>query len=218
MLQLTTQAEDKSFAEELTEMANFSADNTDDQKMTVYSLYPVPSALQRELEAFILHRTATFAARRQGGAVVSASAEGDKQGLLRFFGYLSHLDRVPEGAALELSLLARADLGDLVQAYAGWLQNTQELRFSSIANYINSLVAQAASAHRMHAMLLQLERERGTVFDLVLKVRSDLAFPVPIHPYCFWRDDAVYAKHDWLWLMPRSFAVAVLHEEAINAP
>jgi len=79
-------------------------------------------------------------------------------------------------------------------------------------NYINSLVAQAASAHRLHAMLLQLERERGIVFDLVLKLRSDLAFPVPIHPYCFWRDDAVYAKHDWLWLMPRSFAAAVLHE------
>jgi hypothetical protein len=135
------QAEEKSFAEELTEMANFSADGTDDKKMTAYALSPVPSALQREVDDFILHRTATFAARRQGGAVVSSSAEGDKQSLLRFFGYLFHLGRVPETANLDLSLLGRPDLGDLVEGYAGWLQNTQELRFSSIANYINGIVA-----------------------------------------------------------------------------
>ena len=75
-----TQAEERSFAEELvTEMAKFSTLAADDEKMLSYALSPVPVPLQREIDAFILHRTATFAARRAGGAVVSVSAEGDKQ-------------------------------------------------------------------------------------------------------------------------------------------
>ena len=74
------QAEGCSFAEELvTGMAKFSSVAADDEKMTAYALSPVPAALQREIDAFLLHRTATFAARRAGGAVVSVSAEGDKQ-------------------------------------------------------------------------------------------------------------------------------------------
>ena len=63
------------------------------------------------------------------------SACSSHKALLRFFGYLDKLGRVPEGASLELPFLGRADLGDMVQKYAEWLQTTQELRFSSIANY-----------------------------------------------------------------------------------
>ena len=75
-----TQAEERSFAEELvTGMAKFTTVAADDEKMLSYALSPVPVPLQREIDAFILHRTATFAARRAGGAVVSVSAEGDKQ-------------------------------------------------------------------------------------------------------------------------------------------
>ena len=60
-------------------MAKFTTVAADDEKMLSYALSPVPVPLQREIDAFILHRTATFAARRAGGAVVSVSAEGDKQ-------------------------------------------------------------------------------------------------------------------------------------------
>ena len=40
-----------------------------------------------------------------------------------------------------LDFLLRADLGDLAQQYATWLQTTQRCKFSSIANYLNGLVS-----------------------------------------------------------------------------
>jgi hypothetical protein len=135
------EAEDLSFREELTKMAAFSAVADDEQRMGTYILSPVPSILKNELDEYIVYRTSTFAARRQGGAVQSVSAEHDKTCLLRFFGYLSRTDRVPEGALLYLPFMIRADVGDLVQGYAQWLQTTQRCKFSSIANYLNGLVS-----------------------------------------------------------------------------
>ena len=61
--------------------------------------------------------------------------------MLRFYGYLQRLQRVPQGADFSISLLCRADLGDLVQLYATWLQNNQHCKFSTIANYLNGLVS-----------------------------------------------------------------------------
>ena len=80
-------------------------------------------------------------ARRQGGAVQSISAEADRTALLRFYGYLERLQRVPQGADLSISFLCRTDLGDLTQGYATWLQNNQNCKFSTIANYLNGLVS-----------------------------------------------------------------------------
>ena len=71
----------------------------------------------------------------------SITVEGDCTNLLRFYGYLDRLARAPEGQLLHLSLLLRADLGDLVQAYVTWLQQTQRCSFSTIAGYTNSLVS-----------------------------------------------------------------------------
>jgi integrase len=136
------ESEELSFAQELTQMPAFSADKEDETRMQTYIMNPVPSILKSELSAFILYRTATFAARRQGGAVQSISAEHDKTCLLRFFGYLQRTNRIPDDhPLLYINFLLRADLGDLVQAYALWLQNTQKLKFSSIANYLNGIVS-----------------------------------------------------------------------------
>ena len=37
--------------------------------------------------------------------------------------------------------MCRSDLGELVQAFASWLQHTQKAQFSTIANYLNSLIS-----------------------------------------------------------------------------
>ena len=71
----------------------------------------------------------------------SISAEADKTALLRFYGYMQRTDRVPAGQFLYLPLMIRSDLGELVQQYASWLQNTQRCKFSTIANYLNGLVS-----------------------------------------------------------------------------
>ena len=138
--ELTFEAEDTSFAEELTDMASFTVDAEDDTKMRSYTLERVPAALERELAAYLTHRTATFAARRSGGAVVSDTASKHKEHLLRFYGWMVRTQQLPEGATLNLSLLGGADLGDSAQAYVEWLE-ARSLRFSSIANYLNGLVA-----------------------------------------------------------------------------
>ena len=116
-------------------------DGENEERLKTYILERVPPTLKSDLDAFILNRTATFAARRQGGAVQSISAEADRTAVLRFFGYLHRLQRIPQGADLSISLLCRADLGDLAQGYATWLQNTQQCKFSTIANYLNGLVS-----------------------------------------------------------------------------
>lgn len=135
------EAEDISFADELKTMAVFSADKEDDDRVKTYILARVPPMLKTDLDTYLLCRTATFAARRQGGAVQSISAEADRTALLRFYGYLERLQRLPQGADLSINLLCRADLGDLVQDYATWLQNNQHCKFSTIANYINGIVS-----------------------------------------------------------------------------
>ena len=80
------EVEDMSFADELKMMANFSTDRDDDSRLKVYALRRVPPPLKTGLDVYMLYRTETFAARRQGGAVQSISAEADKTSLLRFFG------------------------------------------------------------------------------------------------------------------------------------
>jgi len=67
--------------------------------------------------------------------------------LLRIYGYLERLQRVPQGADLSISLLCRTDLGDLAQGYATWLQTSQTCKFSTIANYLNGLVSITAYAY-----------------------------------------------------------------------
>ena len=145
--ELGFEAEDMSFADELKQMAVFSTDGEDEERLKTYILAQVPANLKSDLDAYILNRTATFAARRQGGAVQSISAEADRTAVLRFYGYLQRLQRVPQGADLSISLLCRADLGDLAQGYATWLQNTQQCKFSTIANYINGLVSMTTYAY-----------------------------------------------------------------------
>jgi len=134
------EAEELSFAQELQTMPSFSAVADDEERMKTYVMQRVPPLLTKELGEYLLYRTSTFAARRQGAAVQSISAEGDKTALLRFFGYLQRLNRVPAGASLEtIAFMIRADVGDLVQAYASWLQTDRGCRFTTIANYLNGL-------------------------------------------------------------------------------
>ena len=81
------EAEEMSFAQELLTMPAFSTDKEDEDRLKTYILQRVPPMLKSELDAYLLYRTDTFAARRQGGAVQSVSAEADSTSLLRFFGW-----------------------------------------------------------------------------------------------------------------------------------
>ena len=73
----------------------------------------------------------------------SVSAEANCYGLLRFLGWMQKTNQVPAGATLDIDFLARADLGTKAQQWAQWLQQTQQIRFTSICNYLSSLVSMA---------------------------------------------------------------------------
>ena len=163
--ELNFEVEETTFAEELvTSMVEFKTDPADDDRMKTYVLQQVRRScsrpppplyqwhdphstdtahlqvsrnLKHELDAYLVHRTSTFAARRQGGAVLNISAEADKTHLLRFLGYLDKTNRTPDDAPLEMTMMIRADVGDMVQAYAMWLRDNQRLKYSSIANYLS---------------------------------------------------------------------------------
>jgi integrase len=134
------EAEDLSIAQELTQVTEFVDLAEDETKLRSYALTPTAN-LKRQLAAFVSHRTATFAARRSGGAIQSASAEANCTALLRFFGWMHRLKQVPADAMLDIGFFARPDLGTKAEQWAGWLQQSQRIRFTSICNYLSSLVS-----------------------------------------------------------------------------
>ena len=127
------EAEDITFAEELTTEAPFVPHSEDEGKLKQYRLHPVPSALQEQAKSYVKHRCATFSAKRSGAAVVSATAEHDIESLLKFFGWMGRYGKVPQGAFFELSLLARRDVGELAEQFCEWLVANQKVRYTTSA-------------------------------------------------------------------------------------
>ena len=134
------EAEDFTLAEELTQVSSFVDSAADEAKIRQYALVPLQS-LKSQLAAYVAHRTAVFAARRTGGSVVNATAEHDTQCLLRFFGWMHRVGGVPDGATLDITFLARADVGTKAQGFCNWLVDTQQVRYTSVCNYLSGIVS-----------------------------------------------------------------------------
>ena len=134
------EVEELSIAQELTQVPEFVDTVDDETKLRAYALTPTAS-LKQQLAGYISHRTATFAARRSGGAVQSVSAEANCTSFLRFLGWMQKTNNAPANAKLDIGFLARADLGTKAQEWAQWLQQTQRCRFTSICNYLSALVS-----------------------------------------------------------------------------
>ena len=166
------EAEELDFAEELTTMAAFEPVKEDEARMTQYTLAPIPTVLARELETFIAYRTSTFQAKRAGCAVVSLSAEGDKKALLRFFGWMKHIDRVPDGAFLHITLLMRADLADAVTDFVTFLRDRQKLKYSSIANYLSGIVSVMTYVYTTHQLPEETVAMEPSPLSMVINLRG----------------------------------------------
>ena len=138
--ELDFEAEELTIAEELTQAVTFKDNPEDTLSLRSYALTPTRS-LRNQLAAYVAHRTRTFAARRAGGAVVSASAEHDTQALLRFLGWVEKTNRTPQGVDLDILFLTRGDMGTLAESFAGWLESSRRVRFTTIANTLSGLVS-----------------------------------------------------------------------------
>ena len=135
------EAEDVTFAEELTQEAPFTPTAEDETKLKQYSLTPVPSVLKSEMSMYVRHRCTTFAAKRSGAAVVSATAEHDTQSLLKFYGWMARFGTVPQGALLHLSLLGMRQVGELAQQFCEWLVSNQQVRYTTVSNYLSGIIS-----------------------------------------------------------------------------
>ena len=141
----------------------------DEQRLATYILtgHSVSPQLKRELGAFLSYRTATFAARRQGGAVQSISAEADKTALLRFYGYLERLNRIPENQLLTIAVpLCKVRLS----AASAWAQSVRKVSSSVRAEECSApeLASEEARASQPAFSALpraQLMRTRYTRID-----------------------------------------------------
>ena len=138
--ELDYEAEEFSLAEEMTQEVTFKDNPEDLLALRSYALTPTRS-LRDQLAAYVAHRTRTFAARRAGGAVVSASADRDVQALLRFLGWIEKSGQAPAGAQLDVFFLTRGDVGNLAEGFAEWLQSSRHVRFTTIANTLSGLVS-----------------------------------------------------------------------------
>ena len=161
------EAEQLTFAEELTMEAPFTPTVEDESKLKQYALSPVPAILKSEMNAYIRHRCAVFASKRSSAAVVSATAEHDTQSLLKFYGWMARFDKIPRGQLLHLTLLGHRMIGDLAQEFAEWLVSNQRVRYSTISNYLSGIIGcmncvcglhQRARAHALHSSITALGR------------------------------------------------------------
>ena len=141
------EAEDFTIAEELTQVNVFVSTAGDEQKLQTYSLNPTQS-LRSQLASYVDHRTATFSARRSGGSVAASTAESDTESMLRFLGWAFRYGNLADGTSLDITLLARADLGTLAQRFCDWLVDTQGVRFTTVCNYLSSLVSMTNFVYR----------------------------------------------------------------------
>lgn len=206
------EAEEMSFAEELTMEAPFTPTVEDETKLKQYALSPVPAILKSELNSYIRQRCAVFASKRSGAAVVSATAEHDTQSLLKFYGWMARYNKIPEGQLLHLSLLGRREMGDLAQQFAEWLVSNQRVRYSTISNYLSGIIGcmncarprsrYDALTHRTH--LWQLFHGRGgshlSRADVYFTLEADadaLAMAInPLEQVVNLRDQASKSVHE----------------------
>ena len=54
---------------------------------------------------------------------------------------MARLNKIPHGQLLHLSLLGTRAVGDLAQEFAEWLVSNQQVRFTTISNYLSGIVS-----------------------------------------------------------------------------
>ena len=117
------------------------SDEDDDKKISAITVLS-KSKLEKQLIALEKYRTNKLNCFRHGSAVQNSTFESERGGLLRFLGWYSVTQNVPQPT---LELLLDDNFGETAQQYAEWLQ-TRELRYSTISNYINALIQVAPFA------------------------------------------------------------------------
>jgi len=185
------------FEEEMTlaGFAEYEEDATDVLHARTYKLTTISKALAAEIEAFKARRTQVICRHRHGKAVQSTTVMSDVGQLLRMLGWVkSHRDRSDdEGDPPPLTMkgvVGSAQFGLYTEQFVEWLQQ-RDVKFSSIANYTNSLVS--LLTYVMGDEDYEVTGESGfTIYEQLCNIRRQAHSAASI--------DRMYRRRDPNWL------------------
>ena len=133
-------------AVEMETMMTFPTHAEDDKAVEKsWTLTPVPKSLERELAQYGSYRASPLNKDRVGGEIMPITIQGDRSSATRFLGYLKAIKGVAPGL---VSVFQRDDLGALVESYMNACR-AKEVRWSSLANYVNSLLSVTRYVHTL---------------------------------------------------------------------
>ena len=118
--------------------------NPEDEKSELARNYGLKEAdvskeLQSQIARYRQHRTKVLNSWREGSRVQENTADNDIRTLLRYLGWCQFA-RHCEGIGLNFAIFMHEDSRSSIDEFVAWLQNDRDLRFSSIASYINGIM------------------------------------------------------------------------------
>lgn len=134
---------DVHMAFEMESMVNFQRVAADEEQAQSWTLKTVPIGLERELAAYASHRSMPLCRHRDGGQIMDITIQGDRSCALRLLGFLNTTKSVRPGL---VSVFGSADIGEYVESYLNACRE-KGLRWSSLANYVNSFVSVTRYVH-----------------------------------------------------------------------
>jgi len=173
----------------------FEENDADVAQARTYKLSVISKPLAAEISAFKARRTRVICRHRYGCAIQSTTVESDVGTLLRFLGWMrSRRDRSDDKGdppALTMkAVVGSCEFGRYVEEYAEWLQ-ARDVKFSSIANYTNSLVS--LLTYVMGDEDYEVTGESGfTIYEQLCNIRRQAHSAASI--------DRMYRRRDPNWL------------------
>ena len=141
----------------------FEEPECDQQASRVYTLDRIPAALEKALAEYERFRIEPLNRLRDGSAVVDTTVAADRGVVLRFLGWLK---REHEVAPNLHGVFGTASLGERVEQYLAFLRDERGCRFSTIANYVNSVISVASF------VLETSDCEEGATLEPLLRMRG----------------------------------------------
>jgi hypothetical protein len=142
-----------SLAEEIIEFVTFAESPADEIQLKGYAMQPTRH-LTAQLNAFVQHKTATFAHNRESAAVRGVTATSDVQSILRLCGWLWTVE-VRISDLRELRTLAPERL----QEYCTWLIEQRAIKYGSVSNYLNGI--QSVLEHLLTIPMLESDNDES---------------------------------------------------------
>ena len=192
-------------AAELQVMHPFTPHVEDDTQAASWRLPAIPAALTRELDAYHKWRAMPLNRCRDGSAVVDVTVGNDRASTLRFLGWLHAQKQILPG----LGAFGKTELGAWVEE---WLQVLRDkgLKYSSLANYANSLIAVAGHVYAVYDIDEAIRTMPRTPLDDLVRLRAQCESEA--------KQQRLFQRRDPNWLeWPQAQEARVKAERAYRA-